>query len=390
MKTLNVGIIGYGMIGKVHAYGYLTLPLYYENLGIRARITHVCTSRTETAERARAQVGADVATTDYRQITENPAIDIVHICTPNNLHKTALLSAMAHGKHIYCDKPLVVDLDEANEIAKALPAYKATAQMTLQNRFFPATLRAKQLIAAGNIGQVLEFRACYLHAGSANPETPLKWKLAREAGGGVIADLASHVMDLMHFLLGDFTELFATTHIAYPTRPSAADPAVRVNVEVEDCVMMLVRAAGALGHIEASKIATGLEDGLRFEIHGQRGALRFNAMEPHFLEYFDATAPDGPIGGTQGWTRIATGQRYPGPASPFPGPKFSMGWIRAHAACLGNFLNDIAEGRPGEPGLDQGIYIQRLMECARRSDEKKMWVNCPEFEARPHAGAGKG
>jgi len=382
MKTLNVGLVGCGFIGKVHAYGYLTLPLFYEGLPLRARITHVCASRPKSAERARGQLGADAAVTDFRLITENDAIDVVHICTPNHLHKEALLSAMANGKHIYCDKPLVADETEAEEIADALPAYRGTAQMTLQNRFFPATIRAKQLLASGALGPLLEFRFAYLHAGSANPDAPLKWKLTEEAGGGVIADLASHVLDLAHHLLGELTSLTATTHIAYPDRPSATDPARRVAVTTEDSVMMLVSAAGASGTIVASKIATGVEDELRFEIHGQRGALRFNSMEPHFLEYFDAAAPDQPCGGVHGWTRIATGQRYPSPASAFPGPKFSMGWMRAHAACLANFLHTIAEGRPGDPGLEQGIHIQRLIECVRLSAREGQWVKCPAFRSR--------
>ena len=90
-----------------------------------------------------------MAGTDYRAVTENPAIDIVHICTPNHLHKEALLSAIAHQKHIYCDKPLVATMAEAEEIRAALAGYRGTAQMVFQNRFFPATMRAKQLVAEG-------------------------------------------------------------------------------------------------------------------------------------------------------------------------------------------------------------------------------------------------
>ena len=84
MKTFNVGILGFGFIGRVHAYGYATLPFYYEPVPLAARITHVVTSRMETAEKARCTLGADVAATDYRAVTENPAIDIVHICSPNH------------------------------------------------------------------------------------------------------------------------------------------------------------------------------------------------------------------------------------------------------------------------------------------------------------------
>ncbi|MBN1581091.1 MAG: Gfo/Idh/MocA family oxidoreductase [Anaerolineae bacterium] len=374
MREYRVGIIGFGFIGKVHVYGHLNLPLFYDPVPCKTVITHICTSHQETAEKGRTQIGAQVATTDFRAITENPDMDIVHICTPNNLHKAQLLSAMRHNKHIYCDKPLVVDMAEAHEIERALQDYRGIAQMTFQNRFFPATIRARQLVEEGFLGQILEFRACYLHSGSANPDAPLKWKLSAQSGGGVIADLGSHVMDLMHYLLGDFAELLAMTHIAYPERLSPHDPQTRVPVDAEDCVRLLLRTrTGAVGTIEASKIATGTEDELRFEIHGAAGALRFNSMTPHYLEAYDAGLPDRPVGGRRGWTRIDCGQRYPEPAG-FPGPKFTVGWIRTHMACLAHFLQNVASGVPGEPGLAQGLYVQKLIECARTSAQNRCWV----------------
>ncbi len=315
MKTFNVGILGFGFIGRVHAYGYATLPFYYEPVPLAARITHVVTSRMETAEKARRTLGADVAATDYRAVTENPAIDIVHICSPNHAHKDAILSAIRHGKHIYCDKPLTATLDEARQIGAALADYGSVAQMTFHNRFFPATMRARQLLDEGALGKILEFRAAYLHGGNASPETPVKWKLTAAAGGGVIADLASHVIDLVDWLVGPFGSVSAMTQIAYAERPSAADPARKVPVDAEDCVMVLAKMrSGAVGTIEATKIAVGAEDELRLEIHGARGAVRFNLMDPHHLDFFDATANDQPQGGLRGWNRIDCGQRYPQPA----------------------------------------------------------------------------
>jgi len=381
MKHYNVGIVGYGFIGRVHAYGHLTLPLFYDPPPCRTTISHICTAHPETAEKGRQQIGARVATTDFRAITENPEIDIVHICTPNRLHLEPLLSAMRHGKHIYCDKPLVADWAEAETIRQAMADYRGIAQMTFQNRFFPATMRAKQLIDEGFLGRVLEFRASYLHSGSANPDAPLKWKLSGASGGGVIADLASHILDLMHHLLGDFAELCASTGMAYAERPSLADPTVRVPVDAEDNVQMLLRTrSGAAGIVEATKLATGAEDEMRFEIHGALGALRFNSMAPHHLEAYDARQPDRPLGGHRGWTRIDTGQRYPQPAG-FPGPKFSIGWIRTHAACLAHFLQGVAGGTPVEPGLGQGLYVQRLIECVRVSAVARRWVSMDEIEA---------
>jgi len=375
MKTFNVGIIGFGFIGKVHAYAHMNLPLYYEGLPFKTRITHICTSRMATAKKGCIEINAEVPTTNFRDITENPKIDIVHICTPNHLHKDILISAMGQNKHIYCDKPLVARGDEADEVRKVLSDYTGTAQMTFQNRFYPATIRARQLIDNGFLGKILEFRASYLHSGSADPQAPLKWKLSARYGGGVIADLGSHVLDLIHYLIGDYEDVMALGHIAYPQRPSAANPAQIVKVDAEDCVMVLARMReGAIGTIEASKLATGTEDEIRFEIHGSKGALRFNGMEPHHLEAYDATVSDHPVGGKRGWTRIDTGQRYPETMANFPGAKFSIGWLRSHVACLFNFLECVTKSEPADPGLDQGIYIQNLIECIRKSASSMSWV----------------
>ncbi len=376
MKVYNVGLLGFGFIGKVHAYGYLNLPLFYDPTPLAARITHVVTGRPESAEKARQTLGAEVAATDYRVVTEDPRIDIVHVATPNQLHKEALLSAIAHQKHIYCDKPLVATMAEAEEVRAALAGYRGTAQMTFQNRFFPATMRAKQWVEDGLLGDALGFRASYLHGGNANPLAPLRWKLTAAGGGGVIADLASHLLDLVDWLIGPFQSLSAATQIAFPERPTVRDPRKMLRVEVEDCVMLLARMrSGALGTIEATKVATGTEDELRLEIHGTNGAMRFNGMDPHHLELHDATAAEQPFGGLRGWNRIDAGQRYPPPAAGFPSPKAATGWIRSHVACLANFLQAVAEGRPAEPGLGQGIRVQHLMDCARRSASEARWVD---------------
>lgn len=376
MRELNVGILGFGFMGKVHAYAYINLPLFYDPVPVSVRLHSVCDSNPETAENGRALLGFERACTDYRQVTEDPAIDIVDVCTPNKFHKDALLSALAHGKHVCCEKPLVTDAAEAEEIEHALVGYGGTAQMIFNIRYFPATLRAKELVQEGFLGRVLSFRAAYLHSGSADPEAPLKWKLSQEMGGGVITDLGSHILDLVNHLVGDFEAIWCATHMPYPERPAANGSGRRVPVEAEESAVMVVRLpGGCAGTVEASKVATGTQDELRFEIHGDKGAMRFNTMHPNSLDIYDMARPGGQMGGLQGWQALDTVQRYPKPATGFPMVKASIGWIRAHMACLHNFLASVAGSEPGHPGLDQGIYIQRVMEAAKVSDREGRWVN---------------
>ncbi len=244
-KNLNVGIIGFGFIGKVHAWSHQNLPWYYTDLPVTTRVTHVCTSRPETAAAAQALTGADRATTTAKEILEDPDIDLVHICTPNILHEVDIRGALGNGKRVYCDKPLTASLSGAEALLKDFPTeLERKLGMTFQWRYFPSTMRAAELMRTGALGRILSFRASYLHAGSADPNAPLKWKLSAGSGGGVIADLSSHVFDLLSSLGAKFTRVQAQTNIAFETRPplGATNPSDRVPVDAEDYVAALCEA----------------------------------------------------------------------------------------------------------------------------------------------------
>ncbi len=358
VATFGVGIIGFGFMGRAHAYGHVSLPLYYDPVPCRTRLVGVATSRPETASAAQRALGFELATSEWRQLVERDDIDIIHVCTPNKFHKEQVLAALAAGKHVYCDKPLCVSREEADEIAAALPAAAGIHQMVLHNRFFPATMKAKELVEGGLLGDVLALRAAYLHSGSVDPSVPLKWKLdASLAGGGALFDLGSHVLDLVQHLVGELSVVACATHTAYPERPLPGERGSTAPVTAEDSVVLTVRAEnGALGVVEASKIATGAMDELNIEVDGTQGAVRFNLMQPNYLWVYDHTL----AAAERGWRALETVQAYPPPAV-FPSPKAGVGWVRAHAACLHHFLSAVAEGRPASPGLDVGVQLQHLM-----------------------------
>jgi len=172
MQTFGVGIIGFGFMGRTHSYGHVNMPLYYDPPPCRTCLVGVATSRRETAEAARQALGFECATDDWQELIARADVDLIHVCTPNKFHKEQVLAALAAGKHVYCDKPLCMDRAEAAEIAAALPSARVTHQMALHSRFFPATLRAKQLAEESFLGELLSFRGAYLHAGSADPKAP--------------------------------------------------------------------------------------------------------------------------------------------------------------------------------------------------------------------------
>lgn len=374
MEEIRVGIIGFGFMGKTHTYAYKTLPFYYNNLPFKIKLVGVCSRTLDNALKARESLGFEFATDNQDDILNRKDIDVVNICTPNIYHKDAVLKALKAGKHIYCDKPLAASYAETREITDILGQYNKISQMALQYRFFPATMRAREIIDEGKIGKIMSFRACYLHSGSVDPNKPIGWKQDRNfGGGGVLFDLGSHVLDLIYYLLGPYSSVFAKTDVIYDMRPDKTGKMIKI--EADDLAFMIVKMKnGGTGTIEASKVATGTNDELRFEIHGDRGALRFNLMEPNWLEYYDNTVPDASLGGTKGFIKIECVQRYSKPGGDFPGPKFSIGWIRAHVHSLYNFINCVYQNKQASPSLYDGAYIQYVMEKAYEADSKNKWI----------------
>lgn len=374
MKEIGVGIIGFGFMGKTHTYAYKTLPLFYDELPFKVRLVGVCNRTLEKALKAREDLGFEFATSNPQDIFDRDDIQVVNVCTPNIYHKEHVISALKADKHVYCDKPLTADWNEAKEIIKVLDEKPhLVTQITFQNRFFPAIMKAKELIEGGFLGKVLSYRACYLHSGSVDPNRPMGWKMEKSMGGGVLADLGSHVLDMIYYLLGEYQAVFAYNEIAYPQRPHPSGTIV--DVEAEDLSILILKMKnGATGIIESSKIATGTNDDLRFEIHGQKGAIRFNLMDPNWLEVYDNTIPEGDYGGDRGFKKLECVQRYKAPGGNFVSPKAPIGWIRAHVHSLYNFLNHVYLGSQARPSIRDGAYIQYVMEKARESNSLRQWV----------------
>jgi predicted dehydrogenase len=371
MKEMRVGIIGYGFMGKTHSYGYKTIPLYYEKMPFKIKLVGICDVNLAIAAAAKEALGFEYATDDPDRILNDPTINVIDVCTPNIYHKDAVMKALKAGKNIYCDKPLATSFEETHEITEALAGSNVVTQMALQYRFFPATMRAKELIDEGRVGRIMSFRCSYLHSGSVDPKKPIGWKQDKKfGGGGVLFDLGSHALDLMYSLLGEYSEIFASTEVIYPQRPDKSGN--MVDIEADDLAFMIVKMKqGGTGMIEVSKVATGANDELKFEIHGDKGSLKFSLMDPNWLEFYDNTLPDEDLGGTKGYTKIECVQRFKKPGGDFPNSKFSIGWIRGHVHSLYHFLECAALGKPAVPSFHDGAYIQYVMERAYESDKTK-------------------
>ena len=365
-KTLKIGLLGFGSMGRTHTWAVQNLPFFYGSLPFWAKVVGVCTTSKEKSERIAAEFGMQIATANEDDLINSPEIDVIDICTPNIYHYETLKKAIAAGKSVLCEKPLCISAEQAQEIA-ALPQKEGqVCGMVFNNRWLSPVMRAKQLIDEGKIGRILSFEGKYLHNSATDVNKPAGWKQdSTVCGGGVLFDLGSHVIDLLGFLCGPLTEVGGMSQIAYPTRKGMDGKEWETNAD-EAFYMTGKTADGAHGTITVGKLQIGTNDDLSFEIYGEKGALRFSLMEPNWLYFYDNTAEGAPMSGMRGFTKIECVGRYPDLT--FPSPKAPAGWLYGHLASMHAFLSCVSEGKAFYPSLKDGLYVQNVMETAYSSD----------------------
>ena len=365
-KTIRIGLLGFGAMGRTHTWAVQNLPFFYGELPFACEVLGVCTTTQEKSERVAREFGMKIATTNEDDLINSPEIDVIDVCTPNVYHYETLKKAIAAGKSVLCEKPLCISAEQAEEVA-ALPLNAGQiCGMVFNNRWIAPVMRAKQLIDEGKLGRILSFESKYLHNSAADPNRPAGWKQdSTVCGGGVLFDLGSHVIDLLGFLCGPLVQVGGMSQIGYPTRKGRYGEEWETNAD-ESFYLTGKTAEGACGTITVGKLQVGTNDDLSFEIYGENGALRFSLMEPNWLYYYDNTAANTPIGGMRGFTKIECVGRYPDLT--FPSPKAPAGWLYGHLASMQAFLSAVAEGKHFSPSLTDGLYVQKVMETAYASD----------------------
>ncbi len=365
-KTIRIGLLGFGSMGRTHTWAVQNLPFFYGDTAPRAVTVGVCTTTPEKSAHVAEQFGIAHAVTDEDALIYDPEIDVIDICTPNILHYETLKKAIASGKHVLCEKPLCITPAEAREIASLPRREGQICGMVFNNRWLSPVLRAKQLIGEGRLGRILSFHGYYLHSSATDTARRAGWKQDRTVcGGGVLFDLGSHVIDLLGFLCGRLETVSGMSQIAYPVRTGRDGSPWQTNAD-ESFYLLGKTHEGACGTITVGKLQPGTNDDLGFEIYGEKGALRFSLMEPNWLYYYDNQAPDAPIGGMRGFTRLECIGRYPDLI--FPSVKAPAGWLYGHLASMHAFLSAVESGTPFDPSLEDGLYVQAVMEAAYRSD----------------------
>lgn len=371
-RTIGIGLVGYGQMGRLHTHAYRSLGLYYDPAPAAIRLVGVCDADARRADAGRVQGGYEFACTDPLKLMERNDIDVICVCTPNKMHYPVVKAAVEAGKHVFCEKPLGFDLKEAEELAALARKGRAVYAINSEFRCVQALMLAKDLVNEGRIGRLFHFRGTHLHAGYVDPKRPREWRLVKSIiGGGCLTDLGPHILDLMTYFCGPVDEVCCQMETFFKERPLPEDPAKTGPVDVEDAALVLVRFRnGGLGSAETSRVSTGHEDEFRVEVHGSEGAFAFRSMDPNWLRYF--SVKDGKR--EPGFKKIGTVQKYPPPAA-MPAGKFSVGFERFLVHAQYCFVRAIVEGAPQVlPTFDEALAVHRVIDAAYRSAETHGWV----------------
>ncbi len=375
MKHLRIGLVGTGFMGKTHLYAVRNLPFFCapDALGCTAEVVAVASSSAASASSFAAAFAIPRASASFEALVADPTVDVIDICSPNPAHYAQASAALAAGKHVLCEKPLGVSVAETDALAtlaeRAYTEKGLVTGMVFNNRYLAPVLRAKELIEEGRLGRILSFDFAYRHNSCIDPDRRAGWKQNADFGGGTLADLGPHIIDLCRHLCGDLATVTGRAQIAFPTHLAPDGSQWKTNAD-EAFYIIADTVDGATGTLTLSKLTQGANDELTFSIWGERGALSFSLMEPNYLNFYDATAPNTPIGGTRGYTRIECVGRYPSPASGFPTVKAPVGWLRGHTLCMATYLSHVASGTRHTPSFADGAYIQYVMEAARQSADR--------------------
>ena len=387
MTEIGIGLVGAGWMGKAHANAYKNVPLVFGPEPAVPRLEMVADINPEWARAGAEALGFQRWTNDWRELVADPKVDAVDISAPNNVHAEIAIAALEAGKPVYCEKPLALTVADSRAMAEAARAAGVANLVGYNFLKNPAQGYARQLIEAGEIGEVTQFRGTFDQDHMSDPDIPFSWRHDRAvAGSGALGDMASHTLSFSQFLLGDIAEVCGMTGTFITERPLATSgsgqtaradaDAARRRVENEDVVLFLARFDnGAMGSIASSRIGTGRKIGLGYEIQGTKGALYFTQERMNELKLYRHGEPLA----ERGYKTIYIGPEHPGFAGFHPLPGIALGYNDQKIIEAREFLAAIAEGRPAEPDFAFGHKITLVIEAVLRSAAERRWVSVAEL-----------
>jgi predicted dehydrogenase len=384
-KEVRIGMIGYKFMGKAHSNAYQNAPFFFD-LPVKPVKQAICGRNEEGVKSAAEKMGWNSWETDWRKLIEREDIDLIDIVTPNNRHAEIAIAAAEAGKHVYCEKPLAMTIEESRQMLEAVEKNNVIHMVNFNYRFAPAVQLAKKMITDGKIGKVNHIRALYLQDWIMDPDFPLVWRLEKSVcGSGALGDLAAHSLDLARFLVGEIEEVSARLKTFVTERPAVAESSGlsgkassmdKRKVEVDDAVVVIASFEnGALGTFEATRFAGGNRNSNQFEINGEKGSIKWNAEQLNELQvYF---AEDDPS--FQGYKTInVTEEVHPYGEVYWPSAHI-IGYEHTFHNLVAELMQGLSDSTVPSPNFKDGHINQATLNAIEASSKTNRWQPIKAF-----------
>jgi len=374
-KILRVGMIGHNFMGKAHSNAWRQAPRFFD-LPADIHLRTICGRNPASVEKARHQFGWETASTDWRAVISDPQIDIIDICTPNDSHAEIAIAAACQNKAILCEKPLALDLAQAQAMTDAVKKARVVNMVCHNYRRIPAVALAKRMIQDGAIGdRIFHYHARYAQDWITDPNFPLVWRLqSKIAGSGSHGDIDAHIIDLGRYLVGEFKEVcgLMETFIRQRPLPGESGASKRTGkVTVDDAVSWIGRFKnGAIANLEATRFALGRKNNIVIEINGSKGSLAFNFEDMNRLEYYNAQDPPDRRG-FRGIIVTESTQPYAGAWWP---PGHIIGYEHTFTNAIADFIHAVITRTSVHPTFEDGLQNQKVLAAITQSAKTREWV----------------
>ncbi|KRP70739.1 MULTISPECIES: Gfo/Idh/MocA family protein [Pseudomonas] len=366
MRELGIGLIGTGFMGRAHALAFNNARAVFE-LPVQLNLAALADADTERAQRCATAWGFAQAHGDWQALIDDPKVDVVAITTPNHLHYPMAMAAIAAGKAVYCEKPLAVSLEQADAMRRAASSAGVVTRVGYNYQHNPMIVLARQMLARGELGQIISFQGEFSEDFMADPLSPWSWRCEVGHAGGALADLGSHLLSMARYLVGDVVSVCADTQTVHAQRPATQGSNELKSIAVDDQVHALLRFAnGARGTVSSSWLKHGYKNHLSFEISGTKGTLAFDQERLNELRLHRV--------GQDGFQRVLAGPALPGYAAFSPAAGHQLGYNELKTLEVQELIMALAGQGADGTDFEAAWEVERLATAIRVAALEERWV----------------